>query len=57
LLRFPSIHGADLEGQQRVDFVKKVACRADSLLIQFSQRIGGHAMMGERRVMQEALFY
>ena len=25
----------------RVDFVEKVACRDDSLLIQFSQRIGG----------------
>jgi hypothetical protein len=46
-----------LERQLYVDFVEKVACRGDSLLIQFSQRIGAHAMMGERRVMQEALFY
>jgi hypothetical protein len=34
---FPPVHSADLEGQQRVDFVEKAACRGDALLIHFSQ--------------------
>jgi transposase len=55
--RFPPVHKANLEGQQRVDFIEKVACRADSLLIQFSQRIGGSRYDGRAAVMQEALFY
>jgi hypothetical protein len=38
-------------------FVEEVACGGNALLIHFSQRIGSHAMIGERRVMQEALFY
>ena len=45
------------EGPESTDFVEEVACGDDALLIHFSQRIGAHVMMGERRVMQEALFY
>src|SRR5271169_1499003 len=39
------------------DFVEKLACVADSALIQFLNESGALVMMGERRVMQEALFY
>jgi len=35
--RFPPIRTVALEGQLRVDFVEKVACRGDALLIHFSQ--------------------
>jgi hypothetical protein len=42
---------------QSVDFVEKLACVADSALIQFLNESGALVMMGERRVMQEALFY
>jgi hypothetical protein len=34
--RFPPVHRNDLEGQQTVYFVEKVACRDDALLIHFS---------------------
>jgi len=36
-LALPALHGADLESLQRADFVEKVACRDDVLLIHFSQ--------------------
>jgi hypothetical protein len=48
---------ATFVGALSADSVETVACRDDSLRVQFSQRIGAFAMMGERRVMQEALFY
>jgi hypothetical protein len=35
--RILPVHRADLEGEQRVYFVEKVACRDDALLIHFSR--------------------
>jgi hypothetical protein len=35
--RISSVHGHDLEGEQRVYFVEKVACRDNALLIHFSR--------------------
>jgi transposase len=52
-----AISRSQLNDGYGADFVEEVACGRDTLLIHFSQRIGSHAMMGERRVMQEALFY
>jgi hypothetical protein len=34
---FSPVHSANPEGQLRVDFVEKVACRDDALLIHFSR--------------------
>jgi hypothetical protein len=39
--RIPPVHRTNRERALGVDFVEKVACCADSLLIQFSRRIGG----------------
>jgi transposase len=57
LLAILAVRWADLEGPLRVDFVEEVACGDDALLIHFHSESGAHAMMGERRVIQEALFY
>ena len=51
--------GSSAESSSSTNTVEKLALRRRLwLCIQFSQRIlGSHTMMGERRVMQEALFY
>ena len=54
----PARSQGHLEGQQGVDTVEKLACVTDSALtFVFSVVPGLLAMMGERRVMQEAVFY
>src|SRR5271155_6268103 len=51
------VHARSQQCPLDVDFVEKLACVADSALIQFLNESGALVMMGERRVMQEALFY